>query len=45
MRRVMRWGVIGFLSSRRAFAEIAEALSQGQRHIEIQNGELVPAEP
>jgi hypothetical protein len=44
VRRVMRWRVVGFLSSRRAIAEIAQALSQGQRHIEIQDGELVNSE-
>jgi hypothetical protein len=43
--QIIRWKVVGLLRSRRAMREIAEALSLGQRHIEIPEAELIDGEP
>jgi hypothetical protein len=37
----MRWKVVGLLRSRRVMAEVADGLSNGQRHIEIHEAELL----
>jgi hypothetical protein len=38
---IMRWRVVGFMRSRRVIDEIAQALQQGQRHIEPLEAERV----
>lgn len=44
-RRIMRWKVVGLLRSRRVMGEIAEALAQGHRLIEIPETERINGQP